>query len=48
MKTSQYDALADDELVTLAVEFLAREVPMPEAVKSRLKRMGIYDQLINP
>ena len=48
MKPSQYDELPDDELVTLAVEFLAREVPMPEAVKARLKRMGIYEQLTNP
>ena len=38
---SKYDQLSDDEAIELAIEFVAREVTMPDELAARLERLGL-------
>jgi hypothetical protein len=43
-----YSQLSSDGKLELAIDFVARNQPVPDALKEFLVQAGLYDQVTNP
>ena len=43
-----YTDLSDEDMLELAIRFVAQNQPLPPAIEARLRELELYDLIVNP